>query len=190
MAGADGWRGAQELAMTNAAEATEATKANEAEPANPAEPAAARRRARWLAALALALPGGCVGSTSSGSVDPREAMAAVIAADRVAGAARDAATRTQPAASVVRAYADALRAMDLAATPPEFAVAWLAHAQAWEAMAVPLSFHPAERGEMHQPFERLRDPATRGAAEFTTALDRVWATWSPIESLLERHGLE
>ncbi len=146
--------------------------------------------ARLVVATALAWLAGCGSSSPALPADPRSAMAAVIAADRVAGAARDAATRTQPATAVVRGYAAQLRAMDLAGTPDGFAAAWLAHAQAWEELAAPLSLHPAERGEMHALFTRLREPARPGAADFTAALDRVWSTWAPIEALLAQHGVD
>lgn len=114
----------------------------------------------------------------------------IVARDRLAGAARDSATRTGPAAAVVRGYARELRSIDFTGAPADLLPAWQAHADAWEALAPFLERHATAHGEMHDLFRRLRDPLNPDAAEFEPLHAALFTTWHPIEQILARYGIE
>lgn len=141
--------------------------------------------AAWILALLLC---GCASTGEpDATLSQREAIAHVIAVDEAAGAARNQGTLTQAAASVVRAYADALREIDLEQTPPDFRAAWIAHIEAWEAMLPYLQQHDALRGEMHELFDRLLSESNPSAADFKRLHDEVWSTWADVEQAMREH---
>jgi len=144
-----------------------------------------QRIAHGLACALLA--GSCASAPEAGASagdSPQQAIARVIAIDDAAGAARNQGTLTQPAATVVRAYAAELRAIDLSQTPDDFQRAWTAHIAAWEALLPYLEQHAALRGEMHELFAGLLADSSPGAAGFKPLHDAVWETWADVEQAI------
>lgn len=143
-----------------------------------------RRSLPSVGALAVAFllaPPGCRTAAPAASADP--AVSAVLAADAAAGRARNHAPETGPVAEAVRDYVAAMDAIELAATPPAFRVAFERHRDAWAALAPYLDRFPEERGEMHDVFDRLADPSRNpDAATFETLVAEVWATWDEVEA--------
>lgn len=132
----------------------------------------------WLVVVAL----GCASRSSVEAPLPREpSIERVLEVDSEAGTRRNQGTLLRPSASVVREYADALRAIDLAATPPDFSVAWIAHIEAWEALIPYVEAHSDARGEMHALFKELLSDSNPSAPQFQILHDAIWSTWAQVE---------
>lgn len=133
----------------------------------------------------------CTASTGTRglSVADTAVVRAALAADAAAAGVRDRETESIPAAQAVTDYVVALDAIDLSDAPSDFVSALRAHRDAWAALIGPLESRSTERGEMHALFDRLTAPSDPMHVEFQRLIDRVWATWGPVEAAARRAGV-
>ena len=116
-------------------------------------------------------------------------MRAVLEQDSQAGTVRNHAPERMPLERAVSAYVADMDAIDLDACPADFAGAFRAHRDAWEAMLPYLARHPDLRGEMHALFDLFEAEDHPSRDEFQPLLEAVWSTWRDLEAVLARHGV-
>lgn len=148
----------------------------------------------FFSAVLMVSAMGCshAGPPEPGTVpDPDPAAVAiqsVLAADEVAGARRNEASRHRPLHRVVADYVADLQALDTARCPADFTAALADHREAWRASEEFFARYDGLRGEMHVLFERIRamgEGDRRGLEEVEEA---IWGTWDEVEAAARRHG--
>jgi len=103
----------------------------------------------------------------------------VLTADDVLGRSRNHTPESAPIHEAVRAYTDALEAIDFAGCPTAFVEAYRAHVAAWRASLPLLRRHAARRGEMHELFKAIgTDPAGLDLPAYEAV---IWKTWAEVE---------
>ena len=126
---------------------------------------------------------GCKSNTNEAQVKTKSCEEQIIEKDSVFGIIRNHAAEEKSMSVSIENYVAGLKSLDYSNCQESFYNAFYRHIEAWEAMIQVTDSYPDLRGEMHDVFKLLEQ--TKDSAKFSLALNKIWSTWSDVESQIK-----